>query len=207
MERKVGEIFTYKGKTYQVVKDRMCEDCGFTYSACESLRDILGNCCITTRADETGVIFKEINNMEIKNNQLTIDIPEGMNIDIENSDLTKGIIKFISRYITYDDIKNTLHLKETRIGITIDVNNLDKLTAINELMNIAKYYNKDWQPNWNNSKEEKYLIKFDNFDLTFFVDVNLTANLGGVYFKNLDDAQSVIDNPNFRDILDEIYKY
>ena len=34
MERKVGEIFTYKGKTYQVVKDRMCEDCGFTYSAC-----------------------------------------------------------------------------------------------------------------------------------------------------------------------------
>ena len=207
MERKVGEIFTYKGKTYQVVKDRMCEDCGFTYSACESLQDILGNCCITTRADKTSVIFKEINNMEIKNNQLTIDIPEGMNIDIENSDLAKGIIKFRSRYITYDDIKNTLHLKETCTGITIDVNNLDKLTAINELMNIAKYYNKDWQPNWNNNKEKKYLIKFDNFDLTFFVDVNLTANLGGVYFKNLNDAQSVVDNPNFREILDTIYKY
>ena len=89
MERKVGEIFTYKGKTYQVVKDRMCEDCGFTYSACESLKDILGNCCITTRTDSTGVIYKEINNMEIKNNQLTIDIPEGMSIDIVNSDLTK----------------------------------------------------------------------------------------------------------------------
>lgn len=35
--------------------------------------------------------------MEIKNNQLTIDIPEGMEIDLENSDLAKGIIKFKSK--------------------------------------------------------------------------------------------------------------
>lgn len=27
-----------------------------------------------------------------------------------------------------------------------------------------------------------------------------------VYFKNRKDAQAVIDNPNFRDILDTIYK-
>ena len=27
-----------------------------------------------------------------------------------------------------------------------------------------------------------------------------------VYFKNKKDAQAVIDNPNFRDILDAIYK-
>lgn len=207
MDREIGEIFTYKGKTYQVVKDRMCEDCGFTYSACESLQDILGNCCITTRTDGISVIFKEINNMEIKNNQLAIDIPEGMNIDIENSDLAKGIIKFRSRYITYDDIKNTLHLKETCTGITIDVNNLDKLTTMNELMNIAKYYNKDWKPNWNNRGENKYFIIWNNECKTYWVDYNRNSGLSVVYFKNKEDAQSVIDNPNFRDILDEIYKY
>ena len=32
--------------------------------------------------------------MEIKNNQLTIDIPEGMEIDVEHSDLANGIVKF-----------------------------------------------------------------------------------------------------------------
>ena len=122
--------------------------------------------------------------MEIKNNQLTIDIPEGMEIDTENSDFTKGIIKFKSKYITYDDIEKTLYLKEICIGITTDVNNIDKLTAINELMNIAKYYNKDWEPNWYNSKEKKYLIKSHSYSGEFFVDYDLTINLGGIYFKN-----------------------
>ena len=27
MERKIGEIFTYKGKTYQAVKGSKCENC------------------------------------------------------------------------------------------------------------------------------------------------------------------------------------
>lgn len=31
-------------------------------------------------------------------------------------------------------------------------------------------------------------------------------NEGAVYFKNKEDAQAVIDNPNFKNILDEIYK-
>lgn len=205
MERKVGEIFTYKGKTYQVVKDRMCEDCGFTYSACESLQDILGNCCITTRTDSTSVIFKEINNMEIKNNQLTIDIPEGMNIDIVNSDLTKGIIKFKSNNITYDDIVNSFNSMAC-INVSGHSNDINKFKAMVQLMNIAKYYNKDWRPNWNNSKESKYLIKFDNHNSEFFIDNGFTVSLGNVYFKNIKDAQSVIDNPNFREILDTIYK-
>ena len=207
MERKVGEIFTYKGKTYKVLKATDgCKDCTLRNQQGTCINKI-ENCFASFRKDKTSVIFKEINNMEIKNNQLTIDIPKGIEIDTENSDLAKGIIKFKSKYITYDDIENTLHLKETCIGITTDVNNIDKLTAINELMNIAKYYNKDWKPNWNNSKEKKYLIKFDNYNPEFFVDVSLTTNLGNVYFKNLEDTQSVIDNPNFREILDAIYKY
>lgn len=32
--------------------------------------------------------------MEIKDNKLTINIPYGMEIDVENSDLKTGIIKF-----------------------------------------------------------------------------------------------------------------
>ncbi len=143
--------------------------------------------------------------MEIENNQLTIDIPKGMEIDAENSDFTKGIIKFKPNDITYDDIVNSFN-SIACINVSIHSSDINKLKAMAKLMNIARYYNKDWRPNWNNNEEKKYLIKFDNFNLKFFVDVNFTANLGGVYFKNLDDVQSVINNPNFREILDAIYK-
>ena len=36
----------------------------------------------------------EIKTIEINHNKLIIDIPEGMEIDLENSDLAKGIVKF-----------------------------------------------------------------------------------------------------------------
>ena len=102
MERKIGEIFTCDGKTYQVVKDNTCEGCAFMKNGhCLSISKLLGLCSYTNRTDKTGVIFKEINNMEIKNNQLTIDIPEGMEIDLKNSDLAKGIVKFKKKDITY----------------------------------------------------------------------------------------------------------
>lgn len=29
MERKIGEVFTYNGKTYKVVSGYGCENCGF----------------------------------------------------------------------------------------------------------------------------------------------------------------------------------
>ena len=206
MDRELGEIFTYKGKTYQVVKDIICENCSFTYPECYYLKNILGNCCNAARADETNVIFKEINNMEIKNNQLTIDIPEGMNIDIENSDLAKGIIKFKPKCITYDDIVSSFKFK-THTDIFVYTEGMNKLKAIVQLMNIDKYYNKDWRPNWNNSKENKYLINFDNHNSEFFINNGFTVSLGNVYFKNINYAQSVIDNPNFREILNAIYKY
>ena len=205
MERKVGEVFTYKGKTYQVVKATYgCKGCAFYKQTCVGINKI-EKCFTIYRKDKTSVIFKKINNMKIKNNQLTINIPKGMEIDIVNSDLTKGVIKFKPKYITYNDIVNSTNSMDS-ISALVQGNNMLKLKAIEQLMNIAKYYNKDWKPNWDNSKEKKYLIESDSYVGEFFVNYNLTMNLGGIYFKNREDAQSVIDNPNFREILDIIYK-
>ena len=84
MERKIGEIFTYGDKRYQVVKVDFgigCIGCTFKTSGCSKYKSLLGHCSYIFRHDKTSVIFKLINNnMEIKNNQLTIDIPEGMEI-------------------------------------------------------------------------------------------------------------------------------
>ena len=108
MERKIGEIFTCDGKTYQVVKGITCVGCCILHDHCFSIRESLGPCADANRSDKTGIIFKEINNMEIKNNQLTIDIPKGMEIDLENSDLAKGIVKFKKKDITYKDITDAI---------------------------------------------------------------------------------------------------
>ena len=205
MERKIGEIFTYKGKTYQVVEveiDEECKGCAFEFSSC--CISSLGDCSPTYRTDGVSVIFKEINNMEIKNNQLTIDIPEGMEIDLENSDLTKGIVRFKQSIITYKDVEDTLKLGINCKSIIINESNASKLVALSKLMNIAKYYNKDWKPDWNNSDKSKYYIRYNTG--TYAVDCNYTYNYGNIFFKNKKDAQAVINNPNFRNILDAIYK-
>ena len=201
MERKVGEVFTYNGKTYQVVEvkiDEECKGCAFEFSSC--CTSLLGDCSPTYRTDGASVIFKEINNME--NNQLTINIPKGIEIDLEKSDLTKGIVKFKKKNITYDDILKecSTNFSELRVRSYC----LDKIIAISQLIHIAKYYNEDWKPDCSNIN--KYSIIYNGRDDTYVVDCNYIYTYSNIYFKNRKDAIAVINNPNFRDILDKIYK-
>ena len=127
MERKIGEIFTYKGKTYQVVKSDTCRDCAFFSTRCNSLQTLVtGTCTPGGRKDNINVAFKEINNMEIKNNQLTIDIPEGMEIDLENSNFNTGVIYFKKKQSEFKD-GDILYVKTKKLGSEyIIINKLSK---------------------------------------------------------------------------------
>ena len=202
MERKVGEIFTCDGKIYQVVKGITCVGCCILHDHCFSIRESLGPCADANRSDKTGIIFKEINNME--NNQLTIDIPEGMEIDLENSDLAKGIVKFKKKDITYDDILQAYATDFSEIRVSNHC--IDKILAVSQLMNIAKYYNGDWNPNWRSLMESKYYIYYSTRSNTYGVSNTSSTNYGNIYFRLYKYAKAVIDNPNFRSILDAIYK-
>lgn len=209
MERQVGEIFTYKDKTYQVIKishNDKCAECAFNNTIiCD--HSILGECINVLRKDNNDIAFKEINNMEIKDNILTIEIPEGMEVDIENTDLTKGIVKFKQkRNITYNDIELALNLPGDNTCMVAHKYNILKLTAISVLMNIAKYYNGDWKPNWNNINESKYYIYYNHKTGKYGVSSSTCTKYNNVYFRLLKDAQAVIDNSEFEDILDTIYK-
>ena len=144
MERKVGEVFTYNGKTYKVVPGYGCENCGFKDLRCNmrTFSEVRGACDSSMRKDGTNVIFKEVKKyMEIKNNQLTINIPEGMEIDLENSDLAKGIVKFKKKDITYDDILQECSTNFS--GLRVRNHCIDKIIAISQLMSIADYFNGD----------------------------------------------------------------
>lgn len=141
--------------------------------------------------------------MEIKNNQLTIDIPEGMEIDLESSDLAKGIVKFKKKDITYDDILKTYATDFGRLRVPNHC--IDKVLAISQLMNIARYYNKDWKPNWISPGQLKWYIYYSD-DKYQIGTTSCCCNYGTIYFRFRDYVQAVINNPNFRDILDAIYK-
>ena len=141
--------------------------------------------------------------MEIIGKKITINIPIGMEIDVEKSDLKAGVIMFKKKLINYNDVWSTMIAKS---DYSEAIKGERKREAIYKLMNIASFYNGDWEPDWNNVGEKKYFILKSGRHKSFFVDSRLELNIGCVYFRSEAAAQAVIDNPSFRSILDEIFK-
>lgn len=210
MERKIGETFEYKGKIYKVAEmpEYFCAFCDLEKECSikrSYLEKVTGTCSPNNRKDTRDVCFKEIKkDMEIKDNRLTINIPDGMEIDLQNSNFGTGVIKFKKKELRYEDIEASLDLEGNRTGIPADDNNAFKLCAIDRLMNIARYYNGDWKPDWDCPEENKYYIYRvrGNYDISMSTVLSFSV----VIFKKKEDAQSVINNPNFREILDAIFK-
>ena len=229
----IGTIFTYNGNKYKVCKDDdcyyTCNRCAFNGTNCDTIKGIRGNCIFGHRTDHAQIYYIQINdetmnkdsdnsniitttfNTDNSLNDLHIDCPKGYSIDVEHSDLSKGIIKFKDANITLEDIPCIIR-DDIKINAFISksstyYNYLNKLKAIATLIDIANYYNKGWKPNWNNSKEYKYGIVFNNNnENNYSIECRIGMNYGSIFFKNEEDAQAVIDNPNFREILDEIFK-
>nr|WP_303117605.1 hypothetical protein [uncultured Prevotella sp.] len=203
MERKIGEIFEYQGKTYKVAEFDDCRNCAFIHINCSSLRSIIGNCMDFLRNDGANVKFEEVKDMEIKDNKLTINIPDGMEIDLQNSNFDTCVIKFRKKELTYKDIQDSVGKYPASTFVT--PRNWLKINATNMLIDIAKYYNGNWEPHWE-SNELKYYITFSFVSNSYSLIERCHASIGPVFFKSKKDAQAVIDNPNFREILDAIYK-
>ena len=193
------------------------------YCATSKGYDVIENNYIYTLEMFDQVINEsKTNNMETK--EIKINIPEGYEMDKENS--TFECIKFkpIKKELTYEDVAEELFSKNMftldtigRIcyvcstGSKFDKYNttnrkqLERLFALNQLLNIAEYYNKKYP------KEEKkiHCINFDKRNLEYFIQ-GYTSSIvvRGLIpiFNNREDAKAVINNPNFKEILDLIYK-
>ena len=136
-------------------------------------------------------------------NKLVIDIPKGMEVDVEKSDLKAGIIAFKKKKISYADVLSALAGKGVcPADIKVPEMIAGKIIALARLMTIAKYYNGDWKPDWNSQEYKHNIMRTSEYGITSCGNYNE----GAIYFKNKEDAQAVIDNPNFRSILDAIYK-
>ena len=159
--------------------------------------------------------------METK--EVKIQTPKGYEIDKENS--TFECIKFkpIKRYITYEDICNSIlktgyytnsygeivgsiiNIASPRTGKNNATNTkqLERILALNQLLNIAEYYNTLHTINISNNT-----ILYDYVNQTYVTaSVSIIYSRGiKVIFNRQEDAQTVIDNSNFREILDMVYK-
>lgn len=193
--------------------------------------NIFGECSSDNRDDDTSVVFREISEninsniiqplVEVNGTvkALQIKAPTNFEIDTKASDLAKGIIKFKNKWLTIEQLyklakENNYHtclseIKDSTGDKTCEVR--EKLIALSNLMDIARYFNGNWEYH-NDGDNCGYVIAYDKTKTTDdgyqVVHINSDTDMyfGNITFKNEADAQYVIDNPNFRDILDNIFK-
>ena len=196
---------------------------------------IFGECSSIVRSDGRSVVFKEIpiniskdkyykivplwrDDNPSKLKSVESDLPSGFVIDKDNSDLDKGIIKFKNKWLTLEQLYKTAkdnnyhtylsEIKDSKDDKSSTVR--DKLIALSNLMDIASYFNGGWE--YDITEEVVgYAIAYYKFVAephysVCEIDNSVYTYYGNPVFKNEADAQYVIDNPNFRSILDVIFK-
>lgn len=83
---------------------------------------------------------------------------------------------------------------------------IERLQALNQLLNIANYYNSKCESAGNSRTIITYRKIDDAYSTTTLVDMPRYYRRGlEAFFIKEEDAQEVIDNPNFRHILDMVY--
>lgn len=141
--------------------------------------------------------------MEVK--EVKIQVPKGYEVDMENS--TFECIRFKPKKLSYEDVAEKLFTTNKAYcidsyGTIIEVfrkpvypNNCTsekqakKLFAINKLMNVAKYLNENWKPDWNNAAEFKYFHYTSYTSNSVHISYTTSVRYGTVYFKTEELAQ------------------
>lgn len=144
--------------------------------------------------------------------EVKIQVPEGYEIDKENS--TFECIKFKPKKLTYEDVANALFLGKTGYyisndgkvrhaswsihnGACVEANNAlsklqcEKLLALNKLINVAKYLNGDWEPDFKQCNEAKFYFTVEVNNL-IIVPYGIT-NFGTPCFKSRKLAEQAIE--------------
>lgn len=140
-------------------------------------------------------------------NNLTIIPPEGMEAYQEGNEIK---FRLIEKNPTYGNIAKKLFENKDvwRIGdLTINKYNrngcwnyltncssqkqAEKLLAINRLMNVVKYLNGNWQPDWNDSNEFKYYFNITSGKV--LIPRTVVNHYSIVYFKFEELAKRAIE--------------
>ncbi len=177
MERKIGEIFDYDGKSYQVIYGRGCRNCDIKdLSNYNSIKTVAGYCSRDCRKENNEVVFKEINNMENKEKKGTIaemyacandELKKVLEEKFSKEELCikKELPNSWEEFVEQNEIKNN----ESYITDLSDICNVDKdrvrlpsedrnilpnketaeaFLALMQLIQLRDCYRNGWEPNW-----------------------------------------------------------
>lgn len=146
----------------------------------------------------------------MENKEMKIIPPEGYEIDKENSTFEKIVFKKVKEKLIYKKIADKLfqnkqhyyinhngniNISSTNwqnLNVAPTINQLEKLLALNKLMNVAYYLNDGWEPDWNDGTQFKYFIYWDT-NKTIKIHYNTYFNCGVVYFKSEELAEQAIE--------------
>lgn len=151
----------------------------------------------------------------MKTQELKIEAPEGYEVDWENSSMNTIRFKPIKNKITYKDVCRELfldrpswRLPDSGVPVqstctlsanihhsTISTSNrqLEQLLALNKLMNVAKYLNGDWKPDFTSINQYKYMYIYDHLTSKIEVQYNIYRTYLTVCFKSKELALQAIE--------------
>lgn len=185
---------------YYVYKDKLCYKLGESKT--------ITHCSIDWYVAKNYNIlsFKEFKKKYMETlNEIRIEIPEGMEIDTELS--TFECIKFKPKKLTYNDVAKELFKDKypysfgdegnitsyfepcknyDKVNLCISGKQAEKILALNKLINVAKYLNRDWKP------VEGGVILYIQEDV-IKMDYTYNVNYGTLLFKDKETAVQAIE--------------
>ena len=141
--------------------------------------------------------------------QITITVPD--NCELKQDGNTYTIVEKEKR-LTYEDVARELfsksyhyidshgkihneHASDYHIAMPNNCTSqkqAEKLLAINMLMNLAKWLNDGWQPDWKD-EEDKYYISLEPTNNEFYINCTALFQTNDVYFKSEELAKQAIE--------------
>ena len=147
--------------------------------------------------------------------QITITVPDNCELRKDGNVYTiiekekkltyEGIAEelFLNKNIFYIDMygyiqRKTVENKLAKNELIASYNatttyQLKKLLAINKLMNVAKYLNGDWQPDWDDETEDKVYISYNYITNEINFNEHLIYQSSYIYFKSKELAKQAIE--------------
>ena len=120
--------------------------------------------------------------------EIRIKVPEGMEIDKENS--TFECIKFRPKKVTYEDISEKYCWSSI---IRVDSKHIEKMFTFRKLLEVAEYLNGDWKPDWNNKIQIKHFITYNHKNKKLSIFDSGYTNLNAPCFSSIENALKAIE--------------
>ena len=119
--------------------------------------------------------------------EIRIQVPEGMEIDSENS--TFECIKFKPKKLTYIEISKKFPKNSS---VLTNADHFLKLVTFRKLLEVADYLNGNWKSDWNDVNQLKYFISYNHRDKTLDIFSRHYLDSGKIYFSSRENAEKAI---------------